>query len=313
MTQTYYSHGKLLLTGEYLVMDGLNALAVPTKFGQNLTVTASKSGEIKWEAYAIDGSLWAAFSIPLAALAIKDSNKPENPRAQIIQILGAAQTLNPEFLHESQGAVVKTQLEFPENWGLGSSSTLLHNMAQWAQVNPYALLEKSMGGSGYDIACGHAQGPITYKRDLAGFTPEIQTVSIPQSIRKQMLFVHLNKKQNSRAGIAHYQKQKTAQTALWLETLEKTKIACTDMLQAKDIGPFMSAMQCHEATLAKFLNLTPVGTLYFSDFKGQLKSLGAWGGDFVMAVSKDMSESKMKSYFAAKGFNTALSYHEMVL
>jgi hypothetical protein len=37
-TQTYYSNGKFLLTGEYLVLDGAEALALPTRFGQNLLV-----------------------------------------------------------------------------------------------------------------------------------------------------------------------------------------------------------------------------------------------------------------------------------
>ncbi|MEQ3661167.1 MAG: GHMP kinase, partial [Flavobacterium sp.] len=38
MKQTYYSNGKLLLTGEYVVLDGAKALAVPTKFGQSLSI-----------------------------------------------------------------------------------------------------------------------------------------------------------------------------------------------------------------------------------------------------------------------------------
>ena len=33
-TQTFYSNGKLLITGEYVVLDGAKALALPTKFGQ---------------------------------------------------------------------------------------------------------------------------------------------------------------------------------------------------------------------------------------------------------------------------------------
>ena len=42
MEKTYYSNGKLLLTGEYVVLDGAEALAVPTRFGQNLTVKQVK-------------------------------------------------------------------------------------------------------------------------------------------------------------------------------------------------------------------------------------------------------------------------------
>ena len=38
MEKTFYSNGKLLITGEYLVLDGAKALALPTKYGQYLTV-----------------------------------------------------------------------------------------------------------------------------------------------------------------------------------------------------------------------------------------------------------------------------------
>ena len=36
---TYYSNGKLLITGEYVVLDGATALAIPTKYGQSLCVS----------------------------------------------------------------------------------------------------------------------------------------------------------------------------------------------------------------------------------------------------------------------------------
>jgi mevalonate kinase len=38
MKETFYSNGKLLITGEYLVLDGATAFALPTKIGQNLIV-----------------------------------------------------------------------------------------------------------------------------------------------------------------------------------------------------------------------------------------------------------------------------------
>ena len=33
---SFYSHGKLLLTGEYTILKGANALAIPCKMGQTL-------------------------------------------------------------------------------------------------------------------------------------------------------------------------------------------------------------------------------------------------------------------------------------
>jgi hypothetical protein len=47
----------------------------------------------------------------------------------------------------------------------------------------------------------------------------------------------------------------------------------------------------------------------FPDFKGVLKSLGAWGGDFILAISKE----NPKDYFASKGYETIIPYSEMIL
>jgi len=56
--ETYYSNGKLLLTGEYLVLNGAKSLAVPTKFGQDLEVTPALGKKIIWKSYDADGSIW---------------------------------------------------------------------------------------------------------------------------------------------------------------------------------------------------------------------------------------------------------------
>ncbi len=58
MKKEFYSNGKLLITGEYLVLDGANAFALPTKFGQKLIVEKGTKQEIKWTSYDADGSIW---------------------------------------------------------------------------------------------------------------------------------------------------------------------------------------------------------------------------------------------------------------
>ena len=58
MKKEYYSNGKLLITGEYLVLDGAKAFALPTKFGQNLIVEKGNNEAINWKSYDADGSIW---------------------------------------------------------------------------------------------------------------------------------------------------------------------------------------------------------------------------------------------------------------
>jgi mevalonate kinase len=44
----FYSNGKFLITGEYLILDGAKSLAVPTKFGQELKIDSNDSKFIEW-------------------------------------------------------------------------------------------------------------------------------------------------------------------------------------------------------------------------------------------------------------------------
>jgi hypothetical protein len=65
----------------------------------------------------------------------------------------------------------------------------------------------------------------------------------------------------------------------------------------------------HEIILSDILELETVKERLFSDFKGTIKSLGAWGGDFVMVLSKE----NPTHYFHLKGYETILTYDEMIL
>ncbi|NQX92218.1 MAG: hypothetical protein HRT74_08885 [Flavobacteriales bacterium] len=62
--------------------------------------------------------------------------------------------------------------------------------------------------------------------------------------------------------------------------------------------------------MAEVLSRPKVKDSTFADYKdGIVKSLGAWGGDFVMVTTKD--ESSL-NYFNEKGFNIILPWKEMV-
>ena len=54
----FYSNGKLLLTGEYVVLDGAKALAIPTKHGQSLKVTPIAEPKLIWKSIDATGNVW---------------------------------------------------------------------------------------------------------------------------------------------------------------------------------------------------------------------------------------------------------------
>ena len=193
---SYYSHGKLLLTAEYAVLKGAKGLAIPCKRGQVLDVEPQPSDYLSWKSFDVNKALWFSATFLLPSFSIVECSEVSIAE-KLGAILKAAKKQNEQFL--TQGAAVETHLEFDRNWGLGSSSTLISNIALWAGVNPYKLLEQSFGGSGYDLACAQLETPLLYTRK--GVQPLVESVSFDPPFKKDLFFVHLNKKQNSSEAI----------------------------------------------------------------------------------------------------------------
>ena len=303
MKQTFYSNGKLLLTGEYVVLDGALALALPTKFGQYLHVEKGNGKSIRWISKDSDGSIW--FSDTLAFEDIierKKFEKEASVKNNLIEILHEGYQKNRAFLDHSDGYTITTELTFPKFWGLGTSSTLINNIAQWLNIDAFSLLHNSFGGSGYDIACAQNNTPILYQ--LEDGLPKVTPVAFNPSFKENLYFVYLNQKQNSRAAIAGYYDKQPRIGA----TLAKINKLTHSVITAPTVSEFATLLETHETIMSDFLEMQTVKENYFHDFKGVVKSLGAWGGDFVLAVSKE----DPTAYFKAKGFTTILPYAEMI-
>ena len=299
-----------MLTGEYLVLEGATALAVPTKFGQDLSVEIIKEPQLIWGSFTHTGDCWfeAVFELPKLRLVNATFNSEKEGSADFIaetlqDILVEARKLNPEFLQSEQGFLVKTNLTFPRDWGLGTSSTLINNIAQWAKVDAFQLLWNSFSGSGYDIANAQYNTPILYA--LNNQKPVVNKVDFIPSFSEKLFFIHLNKKQDSKDGIARFkEKRKKIHNEIQLVS----EISRQLILEQK-LSEFEKLIQEHEKIISSIIELPTVKKRLFPDYFGTLKSLGAWGGDFILATgNKDTPQ-----YFKAKGYTTILRYSDMVL
>lgn len=303
MKKTFYSNGKLLITGEYLILDGAKAMALPTKFGQNLIVEKSSNKEIQWKSLDADGSIWFEDTILFSDIISKIPFEIESVKNTLITILREAYQLNPDSVLNSEGYIVTTQLSFPRKWGLGTSSTLINNIAQWFNINAFKLLKNSFGGSGYDIACAQNDCPILYHLEQG--KPIVEKVKFNPTFTKNLYFVYLNQKQNSKSAIASYKEKKNnlADAKEIINQLTET------VLNTKGENTFAEALETHEKELSIILETKTVKESLFPDFNGTIKSLGAWGGDFVLVVS----EENPKPYFLGKGYKTIIEYRDMIL
>ncbi|MFM9943961.1 MAG: GYDIA family GHMP kinase [Bacteroidia bacterium] len=306
MKQTYFSHGKLLLSGEYLVLDGAKALAIPTQKGQEMIVEMLPgSGNIHWTAKDVNGNIWLNFSFILAEgelIPVTVGNLyPQEDVLVLKKIIENALIINPDFLINQSDYEITTHLQFPSNWGLGSSSTLIANIAKWAEVDAMKLFFNSFEGSGYDVALAMEARAIIYH--LKNKKPHWEFINFNPPFAPELFFIHLGQKQNSRNEIANYKtKAKPSSTQI-----EQISSITNKILECKDLESFEKLITEHETILSKILEIEPIKKRLFNDYPGAIKSLGAWGGDFILAAGKEAKE-----YFKKKGFETVLNWEEMV-
>jgi mevalonate kinase len=308
--ERYYSHGKLLLSGEYFVLDGALALAVPTRRGQSLTVESqptTKPPSLHWESYTHDGNCWFSGRFSLPGATYEAGTDPATGQ-RLEQILKAGRELQARIWQETAHITysVRTDLEFPRNWGLGSSSTLIANLAKWWEVDAYQLLAKTFGGSGYDLACADAAGALFYR--LQEGKPVVSATEFNPPFKDQLYFLYLEKKQNSRAGISQYREKGTPPVAL----TEEISAISRELPRITTLKRFVEQMEAHERLVSEWIGIRPVGLQHFADFPGSVKSLGAWGGDFVL-VASDLPFRELSAYFSALNYRTLIPFGEMVL
>lgn len=299
--KTFYSNGKLFILGEYYVLNGAKVFALPTKFGQYLHVKNTTNNTIKWKSFDWDKSIWYEAEFTIEDVVLNNQSFENKVTNTLIDILHQANLLNSEILNT--GFEVETKLTFPRNWGLGTSSTLINNIAQWFNINAFYLLKNSFGGSGYDIACAQNNTPITYKmtEDLPIVTP----VTFNPEFKNYIYFVYLNQKRDSKEAIANFKKkQKNLDQEIKIVSQQTEQI-----INCESFSEFKNIITHYENSLGQVLETPTIQKQLFTDFNGVIKSLGGWGGDFVMALS----ETNPTEYFKNKGYETILTYNDMIL
>lgn len=292
------------MSGEYGVLDGAKALALPTRLGQSMVVSNTRGSDLIWEAKDAKGKNWFKSNISLYDFsAVRTSDDCVSGKLQ--KILKECVRQNSEFLSKWNGFKIQTKLDFDRSWGLGSSSSLYCLIAEWAEVNPLLLYFAVEDGSGYDVACGWAEGPLVYTN-----SPEETSyceIDFDPSFKDHLFFVHLNRKQNSEEAVADYRK-KPMKKSLVNKLTEITDA----MIDCGTLKEFEELIAEHENCLSAHLGQGKVKDELFSEYWGQVKSLGAWGGDFVLATSEYDAEETRK-YFSHKGYDTFFTYDELIL
>jgi len=295
-----YSPGKLMLTSEYFAVDGALVLAVPTRLGQEFFFDEKEDAKslIFWEAYH-QNKLWLKAVIDYKNWQILETNSISSAEF-ILKTLKNVQSLSEIKFKSTDSYYLKTNLQFPANYGLGSSSTLMNNLAEWSLIDPFHLNSISLGGSGYDIAVAKAKSAVLFHNK-----PEIhfEKVDFNPAFKNELIFIHLNQKQDSREAIDLYKSKIKYQTLV-----DEFSNLTRNILLCDELDKFSDLMLLHEQRISDFIEKPTVKSIFFADCAKFVKSLGAWGGDFVMSAKFD----GYKDYFWGRGFTTVFDWNDLI-
>jgi mevalonate kinase len=300
----FYSHGKLLISGEYLVLKGAISLAAPVNFGQTLEVKVSDDNSLlTWESYEYD-KLWFKAQFHIPTLKIIYSSEPRTAD-RLGRILKATGQLNPGFFEKHGGVKIEVRTGFDLLWGLGSSSGLISNIALWAEVSPFALHKKVSQGSGYDVVCAQEDGPVFFKIQEESY--DVQKVDFNPSFSDRIYFIYLGNKQNSDESVNEFYSRKV-NVRNEIEIVSKLS---QEIAFAENLYDFEKAVREHEKLLSSVLQQKKLKEERFSDLDGEVKSLGAWGGDFAM-LTWHRSKQELIKYLESKKIQTVFTFQELV-
>ena len=299
--ESFFSHAKLILMGEYAVLHGTNAICLPLKTGQKLEIENNITGQIHWR-WSFEQNILADITLESGSLEIKEI-KSGNAQWAIDLILYIRQQ-NPAFL-KNKGCSLHFINLFPPEWGLGSSSATISSLCRFADVNPFLVNEKLMGGSGADIACTTAKKWFLYRRSIPA--PEIWQIPTEYTFPENTFFIYSGQKQETAGHLKNIARSENkANDAIWSEVNK----FILRFLAASTLPEAFKIIHEHELLIAGQIQKQPIGNL-FPDFPGKIKSLGAWGGDFFMALSQQPSDF-VRNYFSIKGYDKVFLWEDFV-
>lgn len=299
----FRAHGKLLLSAEYMVMHGSEALAIPLNKGQLLQISRTPDRDrFTWRAFE-DEQEWFSVTLHPGSMQIIETSDRETA-SQLMILFEACIELQPAFQKELFFKEALTTLQFSREYGFGSSSTLIALMAEWAEVNPLDLHFMVSDGSGYDVACALADGPILYK--LRDQSPHYRHIPFHPDFSDQLYFAWQGRKQPT----ASHLESISGTFMPGYEQIHYFSQLTTEMVESTTLEGFRKVMEEHEKVLSDILGMEPVSKEFF-DLPGSVKSLGAWGGDFIM-IASDAPEKEVVSYLEQKGIKMWYHYNDLV-
>lgn len=222
----------------------------------------------------------------------------------IQQLIKSAARLNSDFLSKWKKYKITSELDFDPDWGLGSSSTLIANLAEWSELSPFELFFDTQEGSGYDVAAAVSDAPLLYQKsdDELSF----ETFDWDQDLLDSIVVFYQGQKQSSHMEVRAWKNNNR-----WnRKDVDRMTLISESLAECHQIEEAIHLIKENREMVEKLLDQKAFDGLY-SDFEGAIKPLGAWGGDFGGALSKDVEYTR--KYLRDKGLENSFRLSDIVV
>lgn len=268
-----------------------------------MKVNETNGAELDWITHDANGKKW--FSCKLNLIDFKIEKTTDEDKAQFIQsLIRSSVQLNSDFLSKWKKYKVVSQLEFDPEWGFGSSSTLITNLANWAELSPFELFFETQNGSGYDVATAMAEEAVLYQKDEKELS--FEQFEWSNELLKSIYVYYQGHKQNSEEAVKSWSANKNWKSG----DVDRISKISEELADCDKVDIAIELFREHDQILSRILS-QPALQEEYPDYKGVIKPLGAWGGDFAMAMHPDTGYTE--NYLKDKGIETYFLLKDIVL
>jgi len=308
---SFFVPGKILLSGEYALLEGSVGAAMVSKFGQYLTLTSSQISSNLSKDYWLEFSsqreqeVLTAFINPSTWECVSEEKKWHEAcsffKKNKCSLHFYLQEYKNQNKDKNKGLKGNFHCNFNLSWGLGSSSSWICLLSYLIDFNPYDLNSFLFKGSGYDIAVG------LYQQDLLFSKPShISLASFPLLSKKKYqeqghaFFAFMGKKISSQQSLEMAYAQNKKRPLFSQKEINLISSFSRALSFSSRIEEWMKILQEQDLLLSFILGRSTLQHSFFSDFPGTIRPLGAWGGDLVLGLTTQTDKKFCQRYCEEK-------------
>ena len=301
-TFQYHSNGSCLLTGEYLVSKGSQAIVLPLKKGQTLVVKPIRQDLLIWESVYDEQTLFKAVFTTDRIDVIESTDGEKSLFVQ--RVLKKALEFVPS-ISSLPGYSIQAIHNYSSHQDPGTQAGLIASIAEWFNINPYRLNREIMTDGSYGIVCAKSSKPILYQ--AVEKYPDYEPIDMDWPFSENLYFVFTGYPTDHT-----YKRKKIEHIGDLPKKISRIREINSRIIQSRSLEAFEKALLEYEQIFSEELNERRLQERKFEDFPGVIKPLKTENSPFLLVTWKG-SKQELEEYFARHNLQTLYLWDELVM